>query len=167
MKFTLALFALILTPVVAVLHARATMAAQQDQAPASPAGSTTSDTTGQMKTQWDGIYTEEQAARGELIYTKSCASCHGAELGGTEKGLPLAGGSFDANWNGVKLGELSERMRTTMPVDSPGSLTRRQNADVLAYMLHKAKTPAGQTDVPTNVDQLNLIRYVARKPAAD
>jgi hypothetical protein len=65
----------------------------------------------------------------------------------------------------VKLGELSERMRNTMPVDNPGSLTRAQNADILAFMLKKAGASAGQTNLPTNVDQLNSIKYVVKKPS--
>ena len=28
----------------------------------------------------DGMYTEEQRARGEEVYTNSCAACHGATL---------------------------------------------------------------------------------------
>jgi mono/diheme cytochrome c family protein len=134
------------------------VSAQQAAAPA--AASTTG-----SKTQWDGIYTDEQASRGEPLYAKTCASCHGQDLAGTEKGPPVAGASFDANWSDVKLGELSERMRNTMPVDNPGSLTRAQNTDILAFMLKRAGAPAGQTNLPTNVDQLNSIKYVVKKPS--
>ena len=83
---------------------------------------------------------------------------------GRRKGRRSSGASFDANWTDVKLGELSERMRTTMPVDNPASLTRAQNADILAFMLRKAGAPAGQASLPTNVDQLNSIKYVVKKP---
>src|SRR5262249_50257110 len=38
----------------------------------------------QTKTQWNGIYTEAQAARGEPLYAQNCASCHGPELTGGE-----------------------------------------------------------------------------------
>ena len=117
------------------------------------------------RTQWDGIFTDEQATRGEPLYSKTCASCHGAELAGTDKGPVLVGAAFEANWNDTKLGDLSERIRTTMPVDNPGSMTRAQNADVLAFMLKKSGAPAGQTSLPTNVDQLNAIKFVAKKPA--
>jgi mono/diheme cytochrome c family protein len=118
------------------------------------------------RTQWDGVYTEEQAQRGEPLYGKLCASCHGPELVGTDKVPPLLGPAFDGNWNDHKMGELSERIRMTMPVDNPGGLTRAQNADVLAFMLRKAGAPAGQTNLPTNVDQLNAIKY-SRKPSAN
>jgi mono/diheme cytochrome c family protein len=135
------------------------VAAAMSQQPAAPAAD------GASKTQWDGVYSDEQATRGEGLYTKSCASCHGAELGGGDKGPALKGADFDAAWNDKKMGELSERIRTTMPSDNPASLTRAQNADVLAFMLKKLGAPAGQTPLPTNVDQLNTIKYVAKKPA--
>ena len=35
---------------------------------------------------WDGVYTEEQAGRGQALYAKECASCHGASLSGGEDG---------------------------------------------------------------------------------
>ena len=34
------------------------------------------------KTVWDGVFTAEQAARGQMIYATTCAACHGADLGG-------------------------------------------------------------------------------------
>ena len=27
---------------------------------------------------WDGVYTDEQAKRGQTLYGKECSSCHGA-----------------------------------------------------------------------------------------
>ncbi|HKT80832.1 MAG TPA: cytochrome c [Vicinamibacterales bacterium] len=139
------------------------VAAAMSQQPAAPSAAPAADSA--SKTQWDGVYSDEQATRGEALYTKSCASCHGAELGGGDKGPALKGDDFDAAWNDKKMGELSERIRTTMPSDNPASLTRAQNADVLAFMLKKLGAPAGQTPLPTNVDQLNTIKYVAKKPA--
>ena len=43
---------------------------------------------------------------------------------------PLIGGGFTANWNDLNVGDLYERIRTTMPLDKPGTLSRQQNADV-------------------------------------
>ncbi len=33
-----------------------------------------------VKSQWDGVYTSEQAKRGQVLYDDQCSSCHGAEL---------------------------------------------------------------------------------------
>jgi len=43
---------------------------------------------------WDGVYTEEQAKRGEPIYKKECAACHGDMLTGGESAPPLTGGEM-------------------------------------------------------------------------
>ena len=36
----------------------------------------------ETRSVWDGVYTEEQAKRGEELYRKECASCHGYTLVG-------------------------------------------------------------------------------------
>src|SRR5262245_34734088 len=73
------------------------------------------------QTIWSGIYTKEQAGRGEMLYAETCATCHGSALQGGEMAPPLTGPEFDANWDTVSLGELVERVRTTMPTNNPGS----------------------------------------------
>src|SRR2546429_8929685 len=72
---------------------------------------------------WDGVYTEEQAKRGESVYHKECAACHGDMLIGGESAPPLTGGAFLANWNGLSVGDLFDRIRKTMPQSAPGRLT--------------------------------------------
>src|SRR5213593_4207501 len=83
----------------------------------------------QEKSQWDGVYTEAQAQRGETLYQEHCAACHGPDMAGGEMAPGLAGGEFSANWNDLTLGQLFERMRTSMPQNNPGSLSRQQDAD--------------------------------------
>src|SRR5262245_45606731 len=70
------------------------------------------------KSQWEGVYTVEQAQRGEPLYSQYCASCHGADLSGGEMAPALTGGEFASNWNDLSLGELFERMRISMPQNS-------------------------------------------------
>jgi mono/diheme cytochrome c family protein len=118
----------------------------------------------QAKTQWDGIYTAEQAKRGDALYVEKCASCHGDELNGGEMAPGLIGGEFTANWNDLSIGDLFERMRISMPQNNPGSLSRQQNADVLAYILSKANYPAGKTEMPSQTEVLNGIKFAAMKP---
>src|SRR5689334_302179 len=121
----------------------------------------------QEKSQWEGVYTAEQAKRGEPLYTQYCASCHGPDLTGGEMAPGLTGGEFQSNWNDLSLGELFERMRISMPQNAPGTLSRQQDADILAYMLFKGNYPAGQTELPTQTEVLNTIKFVASKPAAN
>ena len=115
---------------------------------------------------WDGVYTEEQAKRGEMVYRKECAACHGDQLTGGESAPPLTGGAFQANWNGLTLGDLFDRIRKTMPQTKPGSLTRQQNADVLAFMLSVNKFPGGKTELYRQSEMLKEIRFETKKPEA-
>ncbi len=122
--------------------------------------------TAQEKSQWDGVYTEAQAQRGEPLYQQYCASCHGPDMSGGEMAPGLAGGEFSANWNDLTLGQLFERMRTSMPQNNPGSLSRQQNADILAFVLHKGSAPAAQTELPTQTEMLGMIKFLAMNPKA-
>ena len=118
------------------------------------------------KSQWDGIFTEQQAKRGEPLYSENCATCHGRDLSGTEMAPGLSGSEFSATWNDLRLGDLFERIRLTMPQNDPGVLSRPQNADILAYMLFKAGYPAGQQELPPETAVLNTYTFLATKPAA-
>jgi mono/diheme cytochrome c family protein len=120
----------------------------------------------QTKTQWDGVYTAEQAKRGESSYVEHCSSCHGRELNGGEMAPGLAGGEFSANWNELNLGQLFERMKTSMPQNNPNSLSRQVNADILAFMLAKGGFPAGQAELPTEAEKLTAIQFAAQNPNA-
>lgn len=113
---------------------------------------------------WDGVYTQEQAARGEAIYSRECASCHGLALNGGESAPPLTGGEFLSDWNGLTVGDLFERIRTSMPADRPGHLTRQQNADVLAHILSVNQFPAGSAELDTRTEALQQISLEAQRP---
>jgi hypothetical protein len=119
----------------------------------------------ESRSVWDGVYTEEQAKRGEPIYRKECAACHGDMLTGRESAPPLTGGAFLANWNGLTMGDLFDRIRKTMPQSAPGRLTRQQDADILAYMLSVNKFPVGKTELYRQSEMLKEIRFDAAKPS--
>ena len=114
---------------------------------------------------WDGVYTQEQAKRGEAAYAQECASCHGLALNGGEMAPPLTGGEFMSNWNGLTAGDLFDRIRTTMPADAPGKLNREKTADILAQILSANQFPAGSTELPHQSEILKEIRIEASKPA--
>jgi cytochrome c len=120
----------------------------------------------ESRTVWDGVYTEDQAKRGEPIYRKECAACHGDMLTGGESAPPLTGGAFLANWNGLTMGDLFDRIRKTMPQNALGHLTRQQDADILAFMLSVNKFPAGKTELYRQLEMLKEIQFEATKPAA-
>jgi mono/diheme cytochrome c family protein len=111
----------------------------------------------------DGVYTQEQAAKGKALYTDTCAACHGDNLEGSGPMPPLAGKDFLANWQGKTVGDLYEKTQTSMPATAPGTLTPEQTANLMAYMLSVGKYPAGGTVLPDKLDDLKTISLDAPK----
>lgn len=103
----------------------------------------------------DGVYTDAQAKRGEAIYKDQCAACHGDNLEGSGPMPPLAGADFVKNWKNV--GDLFDKIHSSMPASAPGSLTEAQTADVIAYMFSVGKFPAGQAELEGKMDTLTAI----------
>lgn len=128
--------------------------------PASRAGQTAQES----RSVWDGVYTEEQAKRGESLCSRECASCHGAALTGGEEAPPLAGPAFLANWEGLSIGDLFERVRISMPPNKQGRLSRQQIVDILSHMLNVNSFPTGKTELDTKTEMLKQIRIESTKP---
>ena len=100
----------------------------------------------QAKSVADGVYTDEQAMRGATVYAEQCASCHGEKMEGVADLFPaLTGDPFVKTWTGKSVGELYEKIATTMPALDPGSMKPEQVADVVAHILSSSKYPAGTT----------------------
>ena len=97
----------------------------------------------------DGVFTEEQARRGQIAYTGPCDRCHGYLLDGASDdpdmlpAPPVAGPKFLRKWNGRTLASLFEYVRTTMPSNNPGYLSEAEIADIVAYMLSVSGIPTG------------------------
>ncbi|MEO8869781.1 MAG: cytochrome c, partial [Granulicella sp.] len=90
-----------------------------------------------------GLYTADQAKRGETVYQGQCVSCHGSDLDGIGQAPPLHGDDFLSRYTGEPIDALFSKIKTSMPATSPGSLTPAQTADVLAYVLSSNKYAAG------------------------
>ena len=117
----------------------------------------------QAQSVWDGIYTEEQAERGELLYAQKCAECHGSDLEGLELTPSLVGGEFVWAWNGLSVGDLFERLRVSMPDGNPRSVSRQQKADILAFILSLNEFPVGEKELASRTEQLTQIKFEAIK----
>jgi mono/diheme cytochrome c family protein len=113
---------------------------------------------------WDGIYTEGQAARGADGFAAACASCHGALLTGTGEAPALQGAQFVSDFDGETVGDLFDRIRTSMPQDRPASLPREQYADILAFILKANAFPAGTRELDRRSEYLKAIRFTATSP---
>jgi mono/diheme cytochrome c family protein len=103
-----------------------------------------------------GVYSAAQATRGEAIYKDNCAACHGDDLAGSGPMPPLKGAEFTANYK--TLGDLFDKVHTTMPASNPGSLTEQQTSDVLAYVLKVSNYAPGTADLPATQAALAQIK---------
>ena len=118
---------------------------------------------GQGRSAADGVYSQEQAERGRAQYDGACASCHGMRGAGSDVGPALTGSYFLETWSGMALNELFLRIRSTMPANSPGSLSAQQYVDLIAYLLQVNKFPAGQDELKPAEDTLKAITFNAKK----
>jgi mono/diheme cytochrome c family protein len=106
----------------------------------------------------DGVYTEDQAKRGEAVAGKYCTSCHGPDLTGGEAGPSLVGLEFIGNWNNLTVADFFDRVHATMPADAPGTLTPQQTSDVASYVLKLNKFPAGTAELSADLAALKNIK---------
>jgi mono/diheme cytochrome c family protein len=120
----------------------------------------------QPESAMGGVFTAEQAKRGEKVYAETCATCHGPKLQGTDAGGPPIGDKdFISSWKEMSVGALLNKINTDMPSNAPGSLTPEQYADVTAYVLSANRYPAGQTELPTDAATLKGVK-MGTPPAA-
>jgi len=98
-------------------------------------------------TVWDGVFSKDQAARGQAKYTQVCSNCHQGDLTGSDQAPSLAGGDFLDRWDGQSVGDLADRIRTSMPLDDVGSLNVQLSADLTAFLLQANNFPAGMDEL--------------------
>ncbi|HEY6508454.1 MAG TPA: cytochrome c [Vicinamibacterales bacterium] len=108
---------------------------------------------------WDRVYTEAQASRGAALYARHCEQCHGTGLDGdTASEIPgLAFEGFIQRWRGRTADDLLLRMERSMPPTAPGSLTRAQYADLVAYVFKSNGFPQGFEALGVDLDRLRQI----------
>jgi quinoprotein glucose dehydrogenase len=93
-----------------------------------------------------GVYTAEQARRGEAAYAQNCASCHGAAME-SFSGPTLKGQSFLDHWREFPLEVLHKTVAETMPWGKAGSLDKAAYLDIIARILEVNELPAGKTEL--------------------
>lgn len=117
----------------------------------------------QPRSVTDGVYSAAQAQRGAGLYKAQCVSCHGETLQGGV-GPMLAGNVFVSAWAGRSLADLADKIQNTMPLQSPGTLSRAQAVDLTAYLLQASTLKPGQADLAATV--LAQIAFPAARDAA-
>jgi len=90
---------------------------------------------------YSGVYTAEQAQRGQKAYEAFCTRCHGLNLLGGRNGAgggpALKDTNFWVSWERTPLSGLLSKIQRTMPLDSPGSLRDDDYTDLLAFILSR------------------------------
>jgi alcohol dehydrogenase (cytochrome c) len=110
-------------------------------------------------------FTSVQAGNGQAAYARSCARCHGANLDDGEFGPPLRGKAFLARWGGRRLADLYTLMESSMPPDSPGSLTDRNYTDLVAFLLSQVGVASANAELPSDRAALAM-RLIPGEPSA-
>lgn len=106
------------------------------------------------KTTLHGAYTMAQARSGAAIFKTECGDCHASAR--------FQDSTFLMSWKGRPIRDLFELIRTQMPQDSPGALSRQEYADVLAYIFALNGLPAGDSTLPSDDAGLRRIRIEPR-----
>jgi mono/diheme cytochrome c family protein len=106
-----------------------------------------------------GVYTQAQADRGLKTFTHNCAACHGDLFDGSESGPRLSDDPFLDKWKDKTLGDLFNKMQTSMPPlpDQPGRLSSQEYVDIIAAMLAINEIPAGKSELPATKEALGQI----------
>ena len=86
-----------------------------------------------------GVYSQEQAERGEQLFGEACMVCHQAE--------EFAAGGYMDGWSGMNVNDMVEFIRSTMPEDNPGRLKRQEYIDIVAFLFQQNGLPAGETEM--------------------
>ncbi len=96
------------------------------------------------------LYTEEQATNGAALFAKVCVECH--------EPADYAGPAFKEKWNGLPMLDLYEYIRTKMPDDKPGTLTRDEVADATAYVLKANGVRSGPVKIAPDSAAMSTVK---------
>jgi mono/diheme cytochrome c family protein len=101
----------------------------------------------QSKTVWDGVYTQQQAARGAASFAGSCERCHAAQANAGEEGKNLAGKAFWNSFRESTVDHLLDFVSKNMPNGAGGTLSADTYADLVAFILSRNDLPAGSKEL--------------------
>jgi mono/diheme cytochrome c family protein len=112
----------------------------------------------------DGVYTTDQARRGQQQFEQHCASCHRADLGGL-RAPALKGDRFIDQWREFPVAVLFNAMQSGMPLGNPSTLPTTTYIDISAYLLEANGLPPGRADLtPEIADQVLFVGLGGPKP---
>ena len=100
----------------------------------------------------NGVFSSAQAARGAQQFRQACATCHAIED---------QAASLRSKWGNGTLRELFTVVSTTMPQNSPGSLSPDDYAGLIAYYLQQSGFQPGASDLAADPEALSRLRVPA------
>jgi hypothetical protein len=101
----------------------------------------------------DGVFTVQQARRGESSFYAQCVDCHDiAEFSGPE--------AVFQKERGNSIWPIFDFMWSEMPEDRPAWLEPNEYADILAFLLSEFGMPAGNAELEPDPDTLRSVRLV-------
>jgi mono/diheme cytochrome c family protein len=104
---------------------------------------------------WEGVYTEEQAARGLATFGATCTNCHTLESQGNR---PLSGKKFWDSYTLKTVGDLFTFIQKNMPNGRGGTLSENTTAELVSLVLKSNGIPAGTTElVPAAVAAVQIV----------
>ena len=113
---------------------------------------------------WDGVFTEDQAARGKSAYAQECAACHLDDLLGDGIAPALTGAAFDFRWGELSVADMRAAIRATMPQGAPASLSAQAYVNIISYILQANDLPSGDSELPTDEAPLSQIIILSERP---
>ena len=113
----------------------------------------------------EGVYSMAQAQGGQKIFAAQCSQCHGANFRGGFGVASLAGPAFTTWWGDKTLWSLFDRMKSTMPLDSPGKLSDQSYIEILARILEVNDFPASDVaELPLQREKLERLSLPEQCP---
>jgi mono/diheme cytochrome c family protein len=97
-------------------------------------------------------YTDEQAQRGAKTFARACGECHAT--------AEMANADFRLKWHGRPAFDLFSLIATTMPEENPGTLTREEYAEIVAYLMKLNGAPTGALPLPADSAALSRAALV-------
>lgn len=95
-------------------------------------------------------FTDSQATRGLSWFEATCQSCHPSR--------EMSSPDFRIRWDGRTALDLYDRISTTMPQSTPGSLSRRAYTDIVSYLMQLNGLPAGTVPLAADSVALSTVR---------
>ncbi len=115
------------------------------------------------QTVWDGVYTADQAKRGQTAYLQYCVTCHKPDLLGIE--AAMKGEPFIERRREDNLETLFLDMKATMPRGNPGGLPDQTYTDIISYLLESNEMPDGKTELkPERLEDIQLVGKGGPRP---